>query len=261
MSNKNLTPAKNNDTRATFLGRWLNDRWTKLLLLIGLILLLVNVVVPLLINIRTSTILFAFNMQYWSIHFGLFLWIVAIWVISESLEAVEDYLHYIRMATVIGVMLIIAFAIQGFIISANPYSEHSIWFSILTAITACCVARSLFLICEYWFEGKERIDLEEATYFWVLSGFFLAIFIVIGLAHIIPVSVRLRPDAWHFATTTLYQHYYTGLQEMIRSGQWSFGMVVLGFLVVTIPLACLCIAIKWVLVFFRLSSPAFLYPD
>jgi hypothetical protein len=237
-----------NDSHETFFDGFINDKWTKIILGIGLIFLVVNIVVSLLINIKLSTILFALNLQYWSTHSTLFLWIAAIWIASESTEAVEDYLPLVRMVMMVAILTIISFAIWGFIIAASPSDiEYSLWQNIIIVATVCCAARSLFLFYDYRYDGADYIDVEEAQWFWGMSGFLFTALSLAGLAHIITVQKQYSNDPT--ATESLFASCLEGLRDLIQQGHGSTGIRTLGFLILVTSIAFIYVAGKWTLIF------------
>ena len=223
------------------------DKGMALLLGVGAMLLLVNVLATF-IDTRPGTLLFYFNMRFWSVHFSLFLWIAAIWIISESLESAEEYLSHIRMAATICITLVMAFAFQNSIIAASPSDiGHLLWQNTVVVAAVSCTVRSLFLLYDYWRDGAEYVDMEEAKWFWGLSGLLFVTLTSIWIAHIIPVPSPLSDDPTE--TVSLFASCVSGLQLLIQQGQGTTGVRVLGFLIITASVAFVYVAGKWTLIF------------
>ena len=231
----------------TFWGGLLNDKWGKLLLVAGAFLLLINIVVALFVGTKPIEWLFYFNMRYWSIYAPIFLWIVAIWAISESTDIVEDYVPFIRMATVLGILLVIIFALQSSGSAASPATaKTSIWFITFIVATAFCAVRSLFLLYDYRYNGAENIDMEEAQWFCGMSVFLLATLIIIGLAYVIPVKADSNDPT---ATESLFISCRNGLRWLIQNGHGSAGIRMLAFLIFVVSAVFVYVVSKWALIF------------
>jgi len=150
------------------------------LLGIGLFLLLVNVVA--FVGIDVKTLLFYLNMRFWSVYVSVALWTVVIWLVAESLEFLEDYLPFVRIAAGGCVLLVIILALRS---SVGAVSGASLWFPAVVVITVCCAIRSLLMLYNYYYEGGDAIDMEEAQWFWGMSGFLAATLFIIGIMSII----------------------------------------------------------------------------
>ena len=233
-------------TNETLWRKLFADKGVALLLCIGLVLLLVNAVAVPLTNAKLSTVLFYLDIRYWSVYLSVALWIMAMWVVFESLEVIGHHISLIRTGAIIGVLVVM--------IVANPLIA-------LAVVTICCVARSFFLLHDYWYKEGKRINMEEAKWFWVMSIFLFTVSVFIGLAHVIPVRTQLHPETSTYMSVTLYQACYTGIQDMIRFGDATLWMRTLALLIVITPIAFVCLAIKWILVFFQCPSPAFMFTD
>jgi hypothetical protein len=240
-TNKKLSFVENANTLVSFfgnLGGWL--------LGIGLFLILVNIVVFLGIDIRPRAWLCYLDMRYWSGYISIALWIAAIWLVVELTDLVENYQSFARVSLVICTMLAIVYALYGAFNITR--AEYSFWFNCAIVVAVCCAVRSLFLLYEYQYEGEESIDLEEAQWFWGLSGLFLSCLAVLGAMCVIPVKTSVRIGADQFVTESLFLACYNGLRDLIRSGQGSFMLLIFGVLVLMISVAFIYVASMWMLV-------------
>jgi len=148
-----------------------SDKETIQVLGAGLFLLLVGTLVTLFLDTTPNTWLFYLDIRYWSVYTSAFLWVATIWVIAESTDLAEDYLPPIRVVAAIGLLLVIIFALRSSFGNTSPTSVWSLlWSNFLIVAVVCCAIRSLFLLYNYWYEGKESIDFEEAQWFWGWSG-------------------------------------------------------------------------------------------
>jgi len=217
-----------------------------LLLGIGAFLILCNVVVFSGVDARPSTWLFYLNMRFWSIQFSLFLWTIAIWLTLESIDAVEDYLLTIRIAMGGCVLL---FAIAALLNFLNiSLQERALWFDAILIIAVCCAIRSVWLLYDYRYLGKDFIDLEEAQWFWGLSGFILAGLAIFGIMHIIPVERSIHAGTDGVATVSLFKSCQDGFQDIIRTGRVSFVLYAFGILLITASITFVYVVGKWLLV-------------
>ena len=236
-----------NETKESFWQGMFSDKGIVLLLGIGLVLVICNIVV-FTSNTRINAWMFNLNMYYWSIYMAILLWTTAIWSFLESTEIYEDHLPKIRVIASISLMIAVVFAWQG---SSGTTSTSSIWYSlwsgIVTAATVCCAVRSLFLLYNYWNEDLDVADLEEAQWFWCVSGFLAAIVFLVGISHIVPVKVQ-HPDET-LMTITLYQSCSDGIRDFIRNGQGSTGIRMLVVLLIATSIAFVYVAGKWALMF------------
>lgn len=250
LSNTSTSPAENTDDRGSLWQDLLGDRSMALLLGIGLFFILVNFVVFFAIDTRPNTWLFCLNVRFWSGYTSIILWTVAIWLALESIESMEDYLPAFRVATAICILLTIIFALRSYWDAPSP-KGYSLWISLVVMIVAVsCAVRSLFLLYDYRYAGKEYIDLEEATWFWGLSGFLFAILIILWMMHVIPVKIPSHPDEiGGVAHESLLVHCHNGLRELLRHGQGPFVLQALGFSIFTVSVAFVYVAGKWLLIF------------
>jgi len=234
----------------TLWGGLFSSRTNALLLGGGLFFLLFNVVVFLGVDFRPSTWLYSFDMRYWSVYFSLLLWIAALWLISESTDIVEDYLPLIRISMTIGILIVLVFAIRSAFATASlEPKEYSIWFNVSVVIVVCCVVRSLFLLYDYHYEGGENIDMEEATWFWGLSGFLFALLFVLGFMYLIPVKTQLYAGMDASVTESLFTNCFRGLQEMLRTGNGTFAIQIFGVFILVVSVAFVYVAGQWALIF------------
>ena len=189
-------------------------------------------------------------MRFWSVHFSLFLWTIAIWITLESIDAVEEYLPTIRIATAISILLVIIAALWSFLgIPVPTYQERSLWFDAILVIAACCAIRSVWLLYDYRYLGKDFIDLEEAQWFWGLSGFILAGLAILGIMHMISIERSIHAGADSVVVISLFQSFRDGFQDLIRAGRGSFAIYAFGFLLFTASIAFVYVAGKWILAF------------
>ena len=245
MSNKKSS-AKN-DTQETFWSGMFSDKGVILLLGVGVFVLIINVLAFFLTDFRLSALLFHFDMRYWSITFSIFLWIAAIWVVLESTESLEDYLTYIRTAGIVAVTGGCAFVLYSYFGVELVITWYSLWFSVIAIIVLCCVIRSAYLLYVYWHEGTEYVDMEEAQWFWGVSGFLITALGIVGISHVIPVHVQCFNDP--NATEMLFVSCYNGLHNLIRQGQGTLGIRMIGFLIFVASVAFAYAVGKWALVF------------
>ena len=223
--------------------------WTGLfsekgLLGIGLLLLLVNVVA--FIGIDTKTLLFYLNMRFWSVYVSIALWTIVIWLMAESTESLEDYLPFVRIAAGGCVLLVIILALRS---SVSAASGTSLWFPAVVVITVCCAIRSLLMLQNYWFEGGDAIDMEEAQWFWGMSGFLATTLIIIGMMSIIHLKEPIQPGADVFLSESLYTSCKNALDVLIRQGYGSAAIRLLGFLIFVASATFAYVAGKWMLIF------------
>jgi hypothetical protein len=162
----------------------------------------------------------------------------------------EDYLSYIRMFAAAGFMLLLIFGLRDLFNAQglDPRSQGlSTWYSIATVITVFCAVRSLYLLYVYKHKGAETIDMEEATWFWGVSGFLFTVLLLIGLASIIPL--RWQSEYGTLVSTSLYRHCYSELQILLRNGAGTIWIRILAFLILTSSVAFVYVAGKWALIF------------
>jgi len=251
---KNITnesPSTNNTNVHGFFWQDLfGDKSGMLLLGGGLLLILLNVVVFLGVDARPSTWLFCLNMRFWSIHAAIIFWATAIWLTAELTDIAEDYLPFIRASAAICVLTTIIFGLQSFLGTPSPGTQgHSIWVSVIIVAAVCCAVRSLWLLYVYQHEGEESIDMEEAQWFWGMSGFLFAVLIIIGLMNIIYIKAPSYPGIDTVRYMTLFQSCQDELQVLIRNGAGTVAIRVLAFLIFTGSIAFVYIVGKWALIF------------
>ena len=218
-----------------------------LLLGAGLLPLLFGVLAPLFVDAKPSAWLFYLNMRYWSVYPAIALWIVFLWVISETTDIIEEFLPLIRIFTIVTVPLVIFFSVWNSSgrVNLNPHG-HPLWAYLVLAVAICCLIRSLFLLYHYWYEGEESIDFEEAQWFWGWSVFFLVIVSILEVMHFIPDKEAALAG---LSSISLLTSYYDGLQGLIRHGQGAWYLQVLALLVFIVAIAFLYVVGKWMLIF------------
>jgi len=205
------------------------------MLVAGALLLLLNVIFFIGIDLRPSAWLFCLDIRYWSIYFAAFLWVAAMWLISESIESLEDYLPTIRMIAVIAVLVTI-------ILAGITATADSLWLSVSIIVVVSCIVRSLYLFRSYWRDGADFIDMEEAKWFWILSSF---IFVTVGSIWLsLLISVNVLPDD-PTETETLFVSCRNGLQILIQQGHGTTGIRVLGFSILAASATFVYVAGKW----------------
>jgi len=226
-----------------------------LLLTGGLLLILINIVVFLGVDIRPSTWLFNLNMRYWSIHVAVIFWITVIWLTAELADIVEDYRQFVRISAVIGTLLVIVFGLHSFFSTPSPHAQGSpLWVSAIIVAAVCCAVRSLWLLYDYRY-GEEEIDLEEAQWFWGMSGFLFAVLIIIGMMHIIHIKVPTHPGMDTYGSESLFKSCRNALQVLIRNGAGTVAIRALAFLIFTASIAFVYVAGKWALIYmYRLKE-------
>jgi len=211
---------------------------------------LINVVVFLGVDTRPSTWLFNLNMRYWSIHAAIILWVTAIWLTAELTDSAEDYLPLIRILAVICILPTVVFGLHSFFSATTPGTRgYSIWWWAVAVATICCAVRSLWLLYVYRYEGEESIDMEEAQWFWGMSGFLFAVLIILGLMHIIYVKTPSYPGMDTVGYTSLFISFRDSLNLLIRNGAGSMAVRALGFLIFTGSVAFIYVAGKWALIY------------
>ena len=244
---KKSSSVANADSHETLLGGLFGTKTDILLLGAGAFLLFINIVVFFGIG---SNWLFYLNMRHWgvSIHLSVALWAIVLWLAAESTDAFEDYLPTIRMLTAIGVLLAIAFALQGFFSASSPTpTKNSFWHSAFVVVAVFCAVRSLFLLYGYWYEEGENIEMEETQWFWGMSGFLVGTLIILGLMSVIYVKAPGAPGA-DIRYEQLYESTRNALQVLIRQGHGSFVLRALAFLIFTGSIAFVYVAGKWTLI-------------
>jgi hypothetical protein len=239
----------NNRNRITDGKGLFGTKIDSLLLGLGAFFVLINVAVFFGIDTRPNAWLCYLNMSYWtvSVPFSIMLWIIALWAALEMTDLVEDFLRLFRMTMTIGILLALAFWMRS-CVSSNV-AAYSLWANILMIATVCCIARSAFLFYDYRYERDDAIDMEEAQWFWGMSGFLVAVLIIYGVMSIIPVSVQLYAGEEQFGSASLFQFCWHGLSEMLRNGKGTWGTTLFGLLLFTSAVAFLYVAGQWALIF------------
>ena len=221
-----------------------------LLLGAGAFFLLVNIVVFFGMDAKPSTWLFYLDVRHWgiSISLSVALWAIVLWLAAESTDAFEDYLPMIRTVTAVCVLLAIVFAVQSsFNTQSTVPAKNSLWYSAFIVVAVFCAVRSLFLLYGHYY-GEESIDMEEAQWFWGMSGFLFATLIIIGLACIIHVPVPTRGTG-EPGYVQLYGSTQSALNTLIRNGSGSVAIRALAFLIFVGAMAFVYVAGKWALIF------------
>jgi len=223
-----------------------STRTDALLLIGGAFFLLVNVIVFFGIDTRPNAWLFYLNMRYWSVSFCVILWIIALWLVSESLDIAEDYLPQIRMLAGSGILLIIVFELLRSIGGTSSSSAtHSLWLDAVLFVALCNVFRSLFLLYDYFYGENDRI-WEEAPWCWGVSGFIFVGLAVWGLMHVIPVQVQIQPGGTVF-TESLLVAFQNGVKDLIQTGSGSLGLRMLVLLLFVSAIAFVYVTGRWLL--------------
>ena len=240
LSKNEKVPSTENGTRETLWEGLFNSRVNVLLLIIGLLFILYNIVIIFGVNTRPNTWLFYLDMRYWSVSTAIILWIVTIWVASESTDITENYLPFIRSA----VLIYITFAIIFALLSYFDTTSYFIGFVIAAIIVACAV-RSLSLLYIYRYGKDESIDLEEAKWFWGLSGLIFATLVMFGVMSIIPVKIQIHASSSEYGSMSLFTYCSEGLIDLIWKGQGPLGLRIFGIILVTAVIAFVYVAGKW----------------
>jgi hypothetical protein len=214
------------------------------LLGVGLILLLVNIAA--FVGIDVKTLLFDFNLRFWSIYMSIALWTIVIWLVAESMDFLEDYLSYIRIIAAMGVLSALILALQSS--AGSGTAGYPLWLMTAIAAAACCAVRSAFLLHNYWNDGGESID-EEVQWFLGMSGYMLSALALLGIMYIIPVKTQLYADTDSFVSVPFLKYCWSELEVMIRFGHGSFAIRIFGFLIFAASVTFVYIAGKWMLLF------------
>ena len=241
-TNERLPSTEDTDTEGTLWQKLLDGKGGVLLLGAGLFFILCNVVVFFGLDTRPNAWLCYLDMHYWSGYLSIALWITAVWLVAESTDIVEDYLPLIRVSMVICILLVLFFALRNFL--NVTYEDHSLWLDAVIVVAVCCAVRSAWLLYDYRY-GEESIDLEEAQWFWGLSGFPLVGLAVFGILSIITVTVPIHAGIDSFVTISLFSHCQQGLRDLMRDGYGPMPIQALGFLIVTASIAFVYVAGKW----------------
>jgi len=237
-----------NDTNETSWQSLFGDKGMVLLLGVGLFLLLGNALI-FGVGIRANTWMFYLDMRYWPVYMAIPLWITAIWVASETTDFMQDYVPFVRIIMVFGILLAFVYVLLGVfgIVSAGPVGYQFLSF-IVVIVTICCIVRSLLLFYDYRFNGEEYIDMEEATWFWKMSGFFFAGLIIFGIMALIPVKVPMHGGIGDFTTASLLASCQHGLHELVRTGKGSLALKMFAISVLMAIAAFVYVAGKWALI-------------
>lgn len=247
LHNKNSSPA---DDRESFWQGLFSDKWGMLLPAGGLLFILCNVGIFEGVDLRPSTWLFYLNMRLWSIHTAIILWIAAIWLTTELTDMAGNYLPSIRISAVIGILLVIIFGLQSFLSIQSPSVQgHSIWVSVITVVLVCCAVRSLWLLYDYRYAGAEFVDLEEARWFWAMSGFLFAGIIIFLAMLIIPVRTPIHVQFDVYLTESLFTSCCKGFSRLFQLGHGSFALQAFGLLVFVAAVTFVYVVGKWALTF------------
>ena|GEM_PF-1720415 len=238
--------AGNSDSHSSRWNNPFSDKGMILLLAIGLVFVLFNIVAALSTAFKPNALLFYFNMCYWPFYPAIFLWIAAIWIALEFANLAENYLKSVRISAAMCILfLIVVYALMNYFNMAS----FAFWFNtILIMIAIGFVARSFFLLYNYRYAGKESIDVEEATWFWSLSGIFCSFLFILGMMFIIPVRVQYHASVDIAHTMSLYRVCYVGLQDLIKQGYGPAWTYLLAFLIFVFTLVFFYIAGKWLLI-------------
>ena len=249
-----MTPPKNKKGSSSessnapeSLGRsLLNDKVVKILLGIGLLLVLCNIAIAFGLGATPNAWLFHINMHYWSVYTSVVLWAIAIWVITASIESLEDYMPTISIFVVACILLAVIFALRS---SAHTdFTWYTLFFNLFIVATVCCVVRSLFLFYDYWYNDGTSIDTEETQWFLGMSGILVAVFSIVGMMSIIVLQVPTYEGSGSFASMSLYHIYRDGMFVFLRTGQGPTGIQVVAFLMFVVSIAFVYVAGMWTLV-------------
>ena len=248
--NERTSSTANGEVRQTLWGGLFNDKGGILLLGAGLILILWNIAVFLGIDTRPNDLLYYLNMRYWSIYFSIALWTAVIWLILEMTESVEDYLPFIRVSMAICIVLTVCFALRSYLGTVYPTLKDSpLWFDIVIGIAVCCIVRSAFLLYIYRYDGSDAIDLEEAQWFWGMSGFIFTGMIIFVIMYMIPVKMPVHAAVDNISVEPLLMSCYHGLQNLIQTGQGSLVLRLFALSTFIVSIAFVFVAGKWMLIF------------
>jgi hypothetical protein len=167
---------------------------------------------------------------------------------SRLAEIAASCLPYIRVPAVICVLLVIVFALRNFFSIASPIPKvYLLWLDILIAIAICCTVRSFFLFYDYQHGGD--VDLDEATWFWGVSGFLLAGATVFGIMDTILVKTPVYEGMADVISESLLMSCYHGLRDLIGSWQGSLALRAFWLTVILATVAFVYTVGKWILVF------------
>jgi len=208
----------------------------------GALFLLINLVV-FCVNIRLNSLFFYLNMRHWSVFTSVVVWVIALWTVLEVTGIAKFCLPFFRMLAATCILLAIIFALNSYSIGNHSHSGYLLWFHIFAA---CCIVRSLFLVYEYRY-GENDIDVEEAQWFWGMSGFFLVSLIVTGILSFVPVTTPLGNT---FRTESLFEVYGDRLRELVQYGTGTFAMKMFTLLLAATTFAFVYVVGKWLLILY-----------
>ena len=214
------------------------------LLGIGAFLILINAVVFFGIETKPNAWRFYLDIRNWHAYLSIPLWVAAIWLISETTDIVEDYRLFIRIPSAICLLITIIFALWN----SASFTSSATWFG-MVVIAVCCAVRSFLLFRRYRHEGEGAIDMEEAKWFWGLSGLLCTGLILLGLMSLIPVEMKIHAGTDSVAAVSLLKVCHDGLQDWIRHGRGSFAMLVFSVLFFAAAIVFVYVVGKWMLIF------------
>jgi hypothetical protein len=235
MSNSRLTG--NLFSRAIDFIRASSTKAIPWLLCIGI---LINVWV-LFATIRLATFLFYLNPRYWSVSTFVILWLIAIWLISEVLDLADNYHQIFRY--VIGIACL--FTVSTFFVSPNSSLTQVYAFSI--SAVAIAVIRSIALFYDYRHGQIEGTGLEEAKWFWSMTGFMAAACVIAGLMQVFTIRIEISPQRAVYMS--LWTYFRDELQQTFKSGDGAIVVRLCCFMAFLGFLAFLFTIYKWVVSF------------
>jgi len=211
----------------------------------GLLFLLINAIVIFEVDVRPSAWLFYLDMRYWSVSFSVFLWIIALWLVSESLDITEEYPPMIRVFFGTGILLVIISALRSSLSVPGTFvAELPFWFDVAFVVAVCNVFRSLFLLYDYLY-GERHVD-EEAPWCWGVSGLILIGLVAWGLMSMISVQTQVQTGANVITITeSLFTTCKNGLREMIQTGSGSLGLRILVLPLVVVAITFVYVTGRW----------------
>ena len=242
--NENLPTNERSDSENTFWGGLFTSKSDRLLMGAGVIFLLVNVLV-FFVDIRPAAWLFYLDMRYWPAYFSIAIWVTAMWIILESTGILEPYLPFLRILAATSVLFAVILAMQSSSMVVSPaLREQPLWLSGIVLFIAYCTMRSLFLLYDYRY-GEDDFDLEEAQWFWGMSGIVFAVFAASGLMYIVPVKAQYVTME---TTVSLFEDCSDGFQELLRNGNSSFALRVFGLFIIGTALTFVYVMGRWLLI-------------
>jgi len=245
--NKKPPSTETADTSAPPRKGLLGSRIDVLLLGAGLFFLLINVAVFVGIDIRPNAWLFYLDMRYWHASVSIAVWVAALWIVLESTGILEYYLPFFRMLTATCILFAIIMAVQSSLMVVSPaLREQPLWLGGIVLFVAYCITRSLFLLYDYRY-GEDDMDLEEAQWFWGMSGIVFAVFVILGLMYIVPAKAQYVTME---KTVSLFENYSDGFKELLRSGESSFVLRMFILPIIGTALAFVYVAGRWLLIIY-----------